>query len=221
MPVPELLFPLCSVCSWPCCTGQEPLFSPISAPRFCLEPESFGSEEDVCCLPLCSAQRGVQLSTRAALPSLSELLFPGWEISACCSRYISVPEALKKTKDSFTCRSLQPWKMRKSTELGIRPASQQNYFPLCPLCFTWCSWMSLKRLLKKLFPKFLLFSGWTISIGGFLERAKNVIIVINLNKLQTMQNLIWFLQSLGINECWWSDNIFLCLPWSPQFCYFG
>lgn len=103
-----------------------------------------------------------------ALTSLSELLFPGWEISACCSRYISVPEALKKTKGSFTCRSLQPWKMRKSTELGIRPTSQQNYFPLCPLCFTWCSWMSLKRLLKQLFPKFLLFSSWTISIGGFL-----------------------------------------------------
>lgn len=82
------------------------------------------------------------------LPSLSELLFPGWQISACCSRYISVPEALKKTKDSFTCRSLQPWKMRKSTELGIRPTSRHNYFPLCPLSFTWCSWMSLKRLLK-------------------------------------------------------------------------
>lgn len=60
----ELLFPLCSAWSWPCCAGREPSFSPISAPRFCT-PEHFVSEEAVCHLPLCSASHDMKLSTRA------------------------------------------------------------------------------------------------------------------------------------------------------------
>lgn len=149
MPVVELLFPLCSACSWPCCTGQEPLFSPISAPRFCLEPENFGSEEDVWCLPLCSAVCAVQLSTPAVCFALTIRAFVSRMGNQCLLQQIYFcTRSLEKTKGSFTCRSLQPWEMRKSTELGIHPTSQQNYFPLCPLCFIWCSWMSLKRLLK-------------------------------------------------------------------------
>lgn len=60
----KLLFLLCSACSWPCCTGRESLFSPISASRFCT-PEIFVSEEAVCHLPLCSALHDMKLSTGA------------------------------------------------------------------------------------------------------------------------------------------------------------
>lgn len=144
----ELLVPLCSAWSWPCCTGREPLFSPISAPRFCT-PEHFVSEEAVCHLPLCSALHDMKLSTWAEWSAFTIRAFVSRIGNKRLLQQIYFcTRSLEKTKDSFTCRSLQPWKMRKSTELGIRPTSQQNYFPQCPLCFTWCSWMSLKRLLK-------------------------------------------------------------------------
>lgn len=62
---------------------------------------------------------------QCALPLLSELLFPGWEISACCSRYISVPEALKKqrTHSHAEASSLEKWGNQQNSA-SVRPPSR-------------------------------------------------------------------------------------------------
>lgn len=165
---------LCQSCCSPCvlCWART-----LTLTHFCskalLGARAFWLWEGCLLPPLSSPLQGVQLSTRAVCSAPAIRAFVSRMGNQCLLQQIYFcTRSLEKTKDSFTCRSLQPWKMRKSTELGIRPNSQQNYFPLCPLCFTWCSWMSLKRLLKQPFPKFLLFPSWTISIGGFLQRAR-------------------------------------------------
>lgn len=61
-----------------------------------------------------------------ALPLLSKLLFPGWEISACCSRYISVPEALKKQRTHSHAEPSSPkkWGNEQNSASSIRPPSR-------------------------------------------------------------------------------------------------
>lgn len=157
----ELLFPLCAAWSWPCCTEWEPLFSPISAPTFCT-PENFVSEEAVCCPPLCSALHDMKLSTRAEWSAFNIRAFVSRIGNKRLLQQIYFcTRSLGKTKDSFTFRSLQPW-TRHPSDL---PA---ELLPPVPTVF----YMMLLNVFKEaieilLFLKFLLFSIWTISIGGF------------------------------------------------------
>lgn len=114
----QLLFSLCSAGSWPCCMQWELLFAPISAPRFCT-PESFVFGEAVCHLPLSSSRHHGDHGSKMVFAIRAFVSRIGnkrllQQIHFCI-------RILGKTKDSFTCRSLQPWKMRESTELGICP----------------------------------------------------------------------------------------------------
>lgn len=114
----QLLFSLCSAGSSPCCMQWELLLSPISALRFCT-PESFVFRGAVCHLPLCSSRHQVDHGSRMAyaIRAFVSTIGNKWLLQQIyfCTRILG------KTKDSFTCRSLQPWKMRESTELGICP----------------------------------------------------------------------------------------------------
>lgn len=220
--MPELLSPLCSICSWPCCTGQEPLFSPISAPRFCSEPENFGSEKDVCCLPLCSALHGSQLSTRAAWSALAIRAFVSRMANQRLLQQIYFcTRSLEKNKGLIHMQkppALKNEEINRTRHPSDLPA---ELFPPVPTVF----YMMLLNVFKEAIEITISEIPFIFYLDNLYRRlfikSKNVIIVINLNKLQTMQNLVWFSQSLGINECWWSDTTFHCLPWSPQFCYFG
>lgn len=67
------------------------------------------------------------VSTPAVCSALAirAFVFPGWKISACCSRYISVPEALKKqrTHSHAEASSLEKWGNQQNSA-SVRPPSR-------------------------------------------------------------------------------------------------
>lgn len=113
----QLLF-LCSAGSSPCCMHWELLLSPFSALMFCT-PESFVFGEAAWHLPLCSSRHQADCGSRTVFAIRAFVSMIG-NRRLLQQIYFST-RILGKTKDTFTCRSLQPWKMRESTELGICP----------------------------------------------------------------------------------------------------
>lgn len=167
MNISELLFQLCSAWSWPCCPGREPWFSPISARRFCTS-ENFFSEEAVCHLPLRSILHDMKLSTQAGRSAFTIRAFVSTiGGNDCCSRYISVPEALEKqrTHSHAEASSTEKWGNQKNSASIRNPSriispNAHLFYMMLPNVF--------KEVIETpLFLKSLLFSSWTISIGGF------------------------------------------------------
>lgn len=147
MNISELLFRLCSAWSWPCCTGREPWFSPVSARRFCT-PENFFSEEAVCHLPLRSILHDMKLSTQAGRSAFTIRAFVSTIGRNDCCTDIFLYQKPWKNKGLIHMQkppALKNEEIKRTRHPSEIPA--ELFLPM-PACFTWCSRMSLKRLLK-------------------------------------------------------------------------